>query len=139
MSIPSSIGYWPISDNHHLTSYLRSKFHAICALVVTSAGYVQEGVCFLRMLAQFLNRLDCRNHCRMCWLRRQRPAHGSREWYGNHKISIEVILLGATVRDAVHSTLFAASVETEKTYPAAIENISMAAQRITPRANRAFG
>src|SRR5262249_53360669 len=28
----------------------------------TSAGHVQDGVCFLRVLAQLLNRLDCRQH-----------------------------------------------------------------------------
>src|SRR5215510_3844650 len=27
-----------------------------------SAGHVQDGVCFLRVLAQLLNRLDCRQH-----------------------------------------------------------------------------
>ena len=57
----------------------------------------------------------------------------------NHKISIEDIVLGGTVREAAHSTLFAAFVETEKPYPAAIENTSTAAHRITSRPNRAFG
>src|SRR5947209_2346250 len=28
----------------------------------TSAGHVQDGVCFLRVLAQLLNRLGCRQH-----------------------------------------------------------------------------
>ena len=40
---------------------------------------------------------------------------------------MEVIGLGATIRDAAHSTLFAAFSETEKPYPTAIENINTAA------------
>jgi hypothetical protein len=68
------------------------------------------------------------------WIR-----HDGDEAFGNPKISIEVIGLGTTVRDAVHSTLFAASFETEKPYPAAIENISTAAHRITSSPNHAFG
>ena len=51
--------------------------------------------------------------------------------FGNPKISTEVIELGTTVRDAVHSTLFAAPSEAEKPYPAAIENISTAATALS--------
>src|SRR5262245_61579413 len=75
----------------------------------------------------------------MCWVGRHRSLHDGNESFGNPKISIEVIGLGTTVRDAAHSTLFAASFETEKPYPTAIANSSTAAHRITSRPNHAFG
>src|SRR5262245_63921427 len=62
--------------------------------------------------------------------RRQTLPHDGNGSFGNPKMSIDVVVLGGTVRDAAHSTLLAASVETEKPYPVASENISTAAHRI---------